>query len=64
MFISYAVIGMICSIYSFAEELASVLGVHFFFITENWIFAMTTHHADPNINILLTRNAPFDFDVR
>ena len=26
------------------------------FIKENWICAMTRHHAEPNINILLTRN--------
>ena len=25
---------------------------------------MTRHHAEPNINILLTRNLPFDSDVR
>ena len=32
-----------------------------FFIKENWIWAMTRHHAN---NILLTRNLPFDSDVR
>ena len=26
--------------------------------------AMTRHHAEPNINILFTRNLPFDSDVR
>ena len=41
---------------------ASVLQV--FFITENWICIMTRHHAESNINILLTRNLPFDSDVR
>ena len=37
-------------------------GRHFFlfFIKENWICAMTRYHAEPNINILLTRNLPFD----
>ena len=25
---------------------------------------MTRHRAEPNINILLTRNLPFDSDVR
>ena len=32
-----------------------------FFIKENWICAMTRHHAN---NILLARNLPFDSDVR
>ena len=39
----------------------------FFFIIiikENWICAMTRHHGEPNINILLARNLPFDSDVR
>ena len=36
----------------------------FFFIKENWICAMTRHHAEPNINILLTRNVPFGSSVR
>ena len=47
-------------------RLASVLDVQFllFFIGENWICAMTRHHVEPNINILLTRNLPFDSDVR
>ena len=31
---------------------------------ENWISTMTSRHAEPNINILLTRNPPFDSDVR
>ena len=30
----------------------------------NWICAITRHHLEPNIYILLTRNLPFDFDVR
>ena len=33
----------------------------YFFNKENWIWAMTRHHAN---NILLTRNLPFDSDVR
>ena len=45
--------------------LASILGVQsLFFITENWICAMTRHYVESNINILLTRNLPFDSDVR
>ena len=45
--------------------LTSVLDVQslFFFIKENWICATTRHHAEPN-NILLTRNLPFESDVR
>ena len=35
----------------------------FFFIKENWIYAMTRHHAESNINILLTRNLPIDSGV-
>ena len=35
-----------------------------FFITENWICAITRHHTEPNINMLLTRNLLFDSDVR
>ena len=47
-------------------ELESVMDVQslFFFIKENWICAMTRHQAEPNINILLTRNLPFDSDFR
>ena len=44
---------------------ASVLDVQslIFFIKENWICAMTRHQAESNINILLTRNLPFDSGV-
>ena len=47
-------------------RLASVMDVQSlsFFIKENWICATTRHHAEPNINILLTRNLPFDSDFR
>ena len=38
--------------------------VFIFFIKENWICVMTRHHAESNVNILLTRNLPFDSDVR
>ena len=31
------------------------------FIKDNWIYAMTRHHA---YNIFLTRNLPFDSDFR
>ena len=45
--------------------LASVLDIQsFFFIKENWICAMIRHHAELNINILLTRNLLFHSDVR
>ena len=35
-----------------------------FFIKENWICAMARHYAEPNINILETRNLLFYTDVR
>ena len=38
--------------------------VFLFFIKENWICAMTRHHAEPNINILSTRNLAAGSDVR
>ena len=38
--------------------------IFIFFIKENWICPMTRHHAEPNINILLTGNLPFDSDFR
>ena len=38
--------------------------IFIFFIKENWISAMTRHHTERKINILLTRNLPFDCDVR
>ena len=46
--------------------LVSVLDLQslFSFIRENWICAMTRHHAEPNINISLTKKFPFDYDVR
>ena len=49
-----------------SRGLASNLDVHslFFFTKENWICAMKGLHAEPNINILLTRNLPFDTDGR
>ena len=31
---------------------------------ENWICTMPRHHPEPNINMLLTRNLPFDSDIR
>ena len=39
---------------------------NFFFIIikENWICAVTRHHAESNINILLKRNLPIDSGVR
>ena len=36
----------------------------YFFIKENWIFAMTRDHGEPNIIIFLTSNLPFNSDVR
>ena len=49
-----------------AGEVASVLDVQslFTFIKENWICTMTRHHAESNINILLTGNLPRDSGVR
>ena len=44
--------------------LASILACMsdlYFFIRENWIWAMTRHHAN---NMLLTKNLPFGSDVR
>ena len=38
--------------------------VFIFFIKENWTCAMSRHHAEANINILLTRTLLFDFDDR
>ena len=35
-----------------------------FFIKENWICAMTRNHAGPSIIILLTRDLPYESDVR
>ena len=35
--------------------------IFIFFIKENWIYAMTRHHAN---NISLARNSPFDSGVR
>ena len=35
-----------------------------FFVKENGICAITRHHAEPNINILLTKNLPFHCGVR
>ena len=43
---------------------ASVLYVKSFFINVNWIYAITRHHAQPNFNVLLTRNVFVDSDVR
>ena len=37
--------------------------IFFFCVKENWIYAVTRHPAEPN-NILLTRNLPFESDVR
>ena len=44
--------------------LVSVLDVSlFYFIKENWDFCLITkHQAEPDINILLTRNLPFESD--
>ena len=45
-----------------AVGLASVLDFQslFVFIKGNWVCAMARHHVEPNINISLTRNLPFD----
>ena len=34
------------------------------FIKENWICAMPRRHAESNMNMLLTRNLPFNSDIR
>ena len=36
----------------------------FFFIKENWIYAMTRHHAEPKHEYIMARNLPFNSDVR
>ena len=36
----------------------------YFFIKGHWIYGMTRHRAEPNINILLTRNLRFDTDTK
>ena len=48
------------------EEVSKCFGrlIFIFFIKENWICAMTRHYAEPNSNIILTRNLSFDSDVR
>ena len=38
--------------------------IFIFFIKENWICVMARHHTEPKTNTLLTRNLPFDSDVR
>ena len=38
--------------------------IFFILIKENWISPMTRLHAEPNINILLSRNLSFHSDVR
>ena len=43
---------------------SNLLLFFFVFVKENWIYAMTRHHAESNIDILLTRNLPFDSGVR
>ena len=37
--------------------------VFVFFVKENWICAMI-RHTESNIDVLLTRNFPFNFDIR
>ena len=37
---------------------------YIYFIKENLICAMSRHHAESNINILLTRNLPIESSVR
>ena len=38
--------------------------VFIFLLEKKWICAMRRHHTEPNSDILLTRNLPFDSDVR
>ena len=45
-------------------ELASVPNLSFFLIKETWTCATKRHHAELSSNILLTRNLPFESDIR
>ena len=58
--------GVIGRMGKWVSGLLSVLEVQFFiYIKENWICNMSRYHAEPNISIIiLTRNLPFDSDVR
>ena len=62
--VEYDKIEMLSDILGWGEGVSGILDAQslFFFIKENWISAMTTHHVEPN-NILLTRNLPFRSDV-
>ena len=42
----------------------SVCRIFIFLMKENWIYASTRHHAEWNIDILLTRNLPIASDIR
>ena len=51
------------------RTICSMTSNHFFsfflfLIKENWICTMNRHHAEPNINISLTKKFPFDSDFR
>ena len=62
--VGYDKFEMLSDVVGLGEGVSGVLDVQslFFFIKENWISAMITHHVEPN-NILLTRNLPFRSDV-
>ena len=56
---------MLSDVGGWGGELASVLEVQylFFLLKKIGFCAITWHHAEPNISILLSRNLPFDSDV-
>ena len=55
---------MLSNVRGWAVGKCSGRSIYIFFIKENWICAMTRHHAESKIKILLTKNLPFDSDVR
>ena len=46
-----------------AESESSGRPIFIIFMKDNWICVMTRHHAESNINILLTRSPPIDSSV-
>ena len=59
------------ALFAFKNEMLSVVcskysgrPILIFFIQENWICAITRHHAKSNINLLLTRTLLIDSSVR
>ena len=54
-------VGVLSDVGGWGVSECSGCSIFIFFIKENWIWAMTRHHAN---NILLTRSLLFDSDVR